>query len=114
MFDRNIKQTITTLEIFAKLEDKLFTRDCSINSTYFYSDGLEITIDSPNYKLIYVKLTDKAQLCITTYGTRFPKAYNQQLTDEEYEDVKKRLIKIVQKQQDEFEQWIKSSDVDVL
>lgn len=114
MLDRNIKQTITALEIFAKLEDKLFTRDCNINSTYFYSDGVEISIDVPNYNMVYVKLTNDVQLYITTYGTRFPKTYNQQLTDEEYEDVKKRIIKIIQKQQDEFEQWIKSSDIDTL
>lgn len=120
MLNRNIKQSITALEIFTRLEDKLQTGECKINNIMAYpsnplSDiGGEISI---NIKLNDIIITTDLRtasnvLYIATYnGTAFCKSYKQELSDEEFENVKKRFIKIAQKQQDDFEQWIKSPDV---
>lgn len=119
MLNRNIKQSITALEVFTRLEDKIQIGECKINNVMAYSDNLfsDITEDinikvELNNKMIVTTClrADTKALYVVAYGM-CPKSYIQELTDEEFEDVKKRFIKIAQKQQDDFEQWIKSPDV---
>ena len=116
MLNRNIKQSITALEIFTRLEDKLQTGECKVNWVRCYSTinykCTDICICLLDNKCIEISInsSDKS-LHVTTCGTMFSKAYEQELTDEEFENVNKRFIKIAQKQQDDFEQWIKSPDV---
>lgn len=118
MLNRNIKQSITALEIFTRLEDKIQTGECKVNNVTTYSfSSLPDTKENIN---ISIKLNDDfistdlridtKALSITSYR-KCPKFYIQELSDEEFENVKKRFIKIAQKQQDDFEQWIKSPDV---
>lgn len=114
MLNRNIKQSITALEIFTRLEDKLQTGECKINNIISSNIDNNIYINIKlNDDFISVNLRiDNKVLYITPFsGTIFPKVYEQELSDEEFEDVKKRFIKIAQKQQDDFEQWVKCSDV---
>lgn len=120
MLNRNIKQSITALEIFTRLEDKLQTgeckihdiRDCSVMPFLKIYKSIDICIYLLDNKHIEISLNlDDKSLHVTTYGVIFPKVYKQELTDEEFENVKNRFIKIAQKQQDNFEQWIKSPNV---
>ena len=121
MLNRNIKQSITALEIFTRLEDKIQTGECKVNGIITYSSDPSLGISREinisiklNDDIITTALrTDDKVLCIETYGRKkiFVKTYKQELTDEEFENVKKRFIKLAQKQQDDFEQWIKSPDV---
>lgn len=120
MLNRNIKQSITALEIFTRLEDKIQTGECKINGIITYSSDPSLGISREiniiiklNDDIITTALrTDDKVLCIGTYGGKiFCKTYKQELSDEEFENVKKRFIKLAQKQQDDFEQWIKSPDV---
>jgi hypothetical protein len=117
MLNRNIKQSITALEVFTRLEDKIQTGECKINDIFTYAIGslsntnenININIKLLNDSTLYLRIDDKV-LYIVPSGI-CPKVYKQELTDEEFEDVKKRFIKLAQKQQDDFEQWIKSPDV---
>lgn len=118
MLNRNIKQSITALEIFTRLEDKIQTGECKINNIFTYAIGslsntnenININIKLLNDDSTLDLIIDNRVLYIMTYKI-CPKVYKQELTDEEFEDVKKRFIKLAQKQQDDFEQWIKSPDV---
>lgn len=118
MLNRNIKQSITALEIFTRLENKIQTGECKINNVIDYSGNpllniaelIKISIKLNDDTItIDLKVDDKV-LFITARGI-FSKVYKQELSDEEFENVKKRFIKLAQKQQDDFEQWIKSPDV---
>lgn len=118
MLMRNIKQSITALEVFTRLEDKIQTGECEVNNVTTYSfsslpntkENISINIKlNDDFINIDLRIDTKA-LSIMSYR-KCPKFYTQELTDEEFENVKKRFIKLAQKQQDDFEQWIKSSDV---
>lgn len=120
MLNRNIKQSITALEVFTRLEDKIQTGECKINNIIAYSNNplsdiaeeININIKLNDVIITTALRTDNKVLYITTYsGIIFSKVYKQELSDEEFENVKKRFIKLAQKQQDDFEQWIKSPDV---
>lgn len=120
MLNRNIKQSITALEIFTKLEDKLQTGECKVNNVYTYIfDSPSNTNENININIKLLNDDSNSTLDLRIDGKVLyivpsricPKFYKQELTDEEFEDVKKRFIKLAQKQQDDFEQWIKSSDV---
>lgn len=120
MLNRNIKQSITALEVFTRLEDKIQIGECKINNVMAYSSNpfsdiaeeININIKLDDAIITTALRTGSKVLYVATYnGTKFYKAYKQDLTDEEFENVKKRFIKIVQKQQDDFEQWIKNPDV---
>lgn len=118
MLNRNIKQSITALEIFTRLEDKLQTGECKVNNVYTHIiDPLSNTNENININIKLLNDNSTLDLRIDNkvlyiVPSRIcPKFYKQELTDEEFEDVKKRFIKLAQKQQDDFEQWIKSSDV---
>lgn len=118
MLNRNIKQSITALEIFTRLEDKIQTGECKIDSIMTYdisplsdtNESININIELNNRFITADLRTDNKLLYIKSYRT-LPKSYAQFLSDEEFENVKKRFIKLAQKQQDDFEQWIKSPDV---
>ena len=118
MLNRNIKQSITALEVFTRLEDKIQTGECKINNIFTYAIGpfsdtnenINISIKLLNDdSTLNLRIDDKVLYIMTC--RMCPKVYKQELTDEEFEDVKKRFIKLAQKQQDDFEQWIKSPDV---
>ena len=118
MLNRNIKQSITALEIFTRLEDKLQTGECKVNNVFTYIiDSLSNTNENININIKLLNNDNTIDLRIDgkvlyIMPSRIcPKVYKQELTDEEFENVKKRFIKLAQKQQDDFEQWIKSPDV---
>ena len=115
MLNRNIKQSITALEIFTRLEDKIQIGECKINNVITYSanpfSDINIKVELNNKMIVTACLrVDTKALHIIAFGM-CPKSYIQELSDEEFENVKKRFIKLAQKQQDDFEQWIKSPDV---
>lgn len=118
MLNRNIKQSITALEVFTRLEYKIQTGECKVNNVIDYSGNpllniselIKISIKLNNDTITIDLRVDDKVLFITARGM-YSKLYRQELSDEEFEDVKKRFIKIAQKQQDDFEQWIKSPDI---
>ena len=119
MLNRNIKQSITALEVFTGLENKIQIGECKINNVIAYSanpfsditEDINIKVELNNKMIATACLrADTKALHVVAYGM-CPKSYIQELSDEEFENVKKRFIKLAQKQQDDFEQWIKSPDV---
>ena len=116
MLQRNIKQSLTALEVFNKLEDKIYKEEVSIISVYdtnlnyilYNKLGTCICIKKKDDSIIDIYLNEEYKLEIRSNG--FSKSYIQILSDEEYENVKKRFLKIIQKYQDDFENWIKESD----
>lgn len=118
MLNRNIKQSITALEVFTRLEDKIQTGECKINNVIAYSGNplfniaeiIKMSIKLNDDTITIDLRVDDKVLFITARGI-FSKVYKQELSDEEFENVKKRFIKLAQKQQDDFEQWIKSPDI---
>lgn len=114
MLNRNIKQSLTSLEVFNKLEEKIYKEEVSIISTYDTSPncilynkvGIATCIKKKDDSIIDIVLYKDCELEIRS--SKFTKSYIQILSDEEYEDVKKRLIKIAQKTQDDFENWVKN------
>lgn len=114
MLKRNIKQSLTSLEVFNKLEEKIYKEEVSIISTYDTSPncilynkvGIATCIKKKDDSIIDIVLYKDCELEIRS--SKFTKSYIQILSDEEYEDVKKRLIKIAQKTQDDFENWVKN------
>lgn len=116
MLNRNIKQSITALEVFTGLENKIQIGECKINNAMAYSanpfsditEDINIKVDLNNKMIVSAHLrADTKALHVVAFGM-CPKSYIQELSDEEFENVKKRFIKLAQKQQDDFEQWIKS------
>lgn len=116
MLQRNIKQSLTALEVFNKLEEKIYKEEVSIISTYDTSPncilynkvGIATCIKKKDGSIIDIVLYKDCELEIRS--SKFTKSYIQILSDEEYEDVKKRLIKIAQKNQDDFENWAKDAN----
>lgn len=116
MLQRNIKQSLTALEVFNKLEEKIYKEEVSIISIYDTSPnciiynkvGTVINIRNKNDSIIDIVLYKDGELEIR--NSRLTKSYMQILSDEEYEDVKKRFLKIAQKYQDDFENWVKDVD----
>lgn len=115
MLNRNIKQSIDALSVFTKLEDKLYIEECAIcriDSYYYENDSYE------TYLIIKNKLT-KNNIIINLHSNHnltvdsddITKCYKQQLSDEEFENIKKRFIKIAQMYQDNFENWLKDTDI---
>lgn len=111
MLWRNIKQSLTALEVFNILEKKIYSKEFNINSIYSEENEGHITI--------FIKYTDDSSIQVYLYNDYdltiaargvLPKNYNQKLTDEEFENVKNRFIKLAQKQQDDFENLIKDTD----
>ena len=52
MLNRNIKQSITALEIFTRLEDKLQTGECKVNNVYTHIiDPLSNTNENININI---------------------------------------------------------------
>ena len=100
MIKRNIKQSLTALEVFNKLENKIYNKEIEILSIYHYPGGSYISIKKP--KSIDIYLVPGQSLQIGLSGLE----YDQPLTDDEYTDVKKRFIKLCQFHQDEFEKWV--------
>lgn len=119
MLNRNIKQSMTALEVFTRLEDKIQTGECKISNIATYSavptadiaESINVNIRLNDDIIIADLRIDNKVLYVRTYSGIFAKAYKQELSDEEFENVKKRFIKLAQKQQDDFEQWIKSPDL---
>ena len=115
MLWRNIKQSLTALEVFNILEKKVYSKEFNINSIY----SEENVNRNEGYITIFIKYTDDSSIQVNLYNDYdltiaargvLPKNYNQKLTNEEFENVKKRFIKLAQKQQDDFENWIKDTD----
>lgn len=113
MLSRNIKQSIDALAIFTRLEDKIYSGECKIKCIYnssFISNERIIDISNDNLDTISIRLNpDNHKLIIG--GCLLPKSYVSELSDDEFDSVKKRFIKIVQMCQDNFENWLKDTDV---
>lgn len=97
---RNIKQSLTALEVFNKLENKIYNKEIEIFNIRHYLECSHINIEKP--KSIGISLVCDQSLQIGLSGLE----YDQPLTDDEYTDVKKRFIKLCQFHQDEFEKWV--------
>lgn len=97
---RNIKQSLTALEVFNKLENKIYNKEIEISTIRHYLECSHICIEKP--KSIGIYLVSGQILQIGLSGLE----YDQSLTDDEYTDVKKRFIKLCQFHQDEFEKWV--------
>lgn len=115
MLQRNIKQSLTALEVFNKLEDKIYKEEvsiisiCSTNFIILYNEpGTCICIKKKDGSIIDICLNEDYKLELRS--SQFSKSYIQILSDGEYEDVKKRFLKIAQFYQDNFEDWIKDTD----
>lgn len=112
MLQRNIKQSIDALSVFTRLEDKIYSGECKVKkifNSFFMSNKCIIEIDYGNLNTISVKLDpDSYKLSIDC--CLLPKDYVIELSDNEFDSVKKRFIKLAQKQQDDFENWIKDTD----
>lgn len=113
MLSRNIKQSIDALAIFARLEDKIYSGECKVKNifnSFFISNKCIIEIDDGNLNTISIRLDpDSQKLSIDYY--LLPKDYVSELSDNEFDSIKKRFIKIAQMCQDNFENWLKDTDI---
>lgn len=100
MIKRNIKQSLTALEVFNKLENKIYNKEIEIFDIYHYLELCHISIKKPKSIGIYLVYDQSLQISLSGLE------YDQPLTDDEYTDVKKRFIKLCQFHQDEFEKWV--------
>lgn len=116
MLQRNIKQSLTALEVFDKLEERIYNKDLTICSMYTcgtintLSKGyINIIVETSNDNIIELLLfSNDCELMIRSKD--LPKNYNQLLSDQEYNNVKERFLKIAQFHQDNFENWIKDAN----
>lgn len=116
MLQRNIKQSLTALEIFGKLEEKIYKKELSVVSTYdtnpncimYDKFGMIVCVKYEGNSYIDIYLSTDCELKIQS--SSFTKSYVQTLSDQEYNDVKERFLKIAQKLQDDFENWLKDAD----
>lgn len=110
MLQRNIKQSINALEIFTRLECKINEKEVTVfrvNSYINIDRKSTVCIDIKHGEVIYYIKLNGTDNSLQIGSFTLPKPYLQEFTDEEFEDLKKRFIKIAQKHQDSFEQWIK-------
>lgn len=116
MLQRNIKQSLTALEIFNKLEEKIYHKDHT--GVFVYTHG-NLNISSNGYMGIKVKTLHNNIIYITLSSnncelmirsSNIIKEYCQILSDQEYNNIRERFLKIAQFCQDNFEDWIKETD----
>lgn len=112
MLERNITQSINCFEIFTRLEDKINIGEINIyqifKTEFFKKETYNITLRY-NEKFINIVL-DVTNCNLSITGSHLVKHYFQTLNDEQFENIKNRFIKIAQKHQNDFEQWIKDTD----
>ena len=116
MLKRNIKQSLTALEVFNKLEDKIYHKD--FTGVFIYTHG-NLNISSDGYMSIDVKTLHNNIIEIILFSNNCKlmiksaniiKEYCQILSDQEYNNIRERFLKIAQFCQDDFENWIKDTD----
>ena len=111
MLNRNIKQSLTALEILDFTYKKIFKGEFIISTICTFGSEVMIHVRSseqhyPKYLELYIQDSN----LIVNGHSDVPKKYVQELSDDEMIDVKRKFIKIAQKHQDDFEQWIKDVD----
>lgn len=115
MLKRNIKQSLTALEVFNKLEEKIYHKDLSVVSIYIHgtlnmsSHGyMSIDVKTYNNRIEILLFSDNCELMIKS--SNIIKEYCQILSDQEYNNIRERFLKIAQFCQDNFEDWVKDTD----
>ena len=111
MLNRNIKQSLTALEILDIAYKRIFKGEFIISDICDYESNTIIYVcgsGQPNSKYLELSIQD-SNLVVNGYSDA-SKRYIQELSDEEMIDVKRKFTEIAQKHQDDFEQWIKDVD----
>lgn len=116
MLQRNIKQSLNALEVFDKLEEKIYHKDltivfvCACGTLNMLSDGhMSIYVKTLHNGITEILLfSNNCELIIR--GANIIKEYRQILSDQEYNNIRERFIKIAQFRQDNFKDWIKDTD----